>query len=111
MNTKNICESPLGGYWRECEKTNKDGEFIGYGVGKTVAEVSYYNKSQGRDNIFTYDMCKDCVNFYRDWLVDTLDDDTEDNVVVSIKHFNKKSTEHYNQITRTTERLENDRHT
>lgn len=85
MKDENKCESPLGGWWGECERTDKNGHFIGMGIGKIIADVTYYNKSQGQDNLFTYGMCKDCTQLY-ELIADLADDPTEDNVVTEIKY-------------------------
>ena len=95
MKTENMCESPMGGWYGECEKTDKDGVYYATGIGKAVALVSYYNKSQGVDNVFTYQMCKDCVEEYR-WKDDS--ENYEDNVLTEIEWFDKsKHTERFNQ--------------
>jgi len=89
MREENRCESPMGGWFGLCEKTDKDGIVYATGIGRAVADVTYYNKSQGKENLFTYQMCKDCTKEYRTYLSDA-EDETEDNTVVKIEWFDKK---------------------
>ncbi len=97
MKDENKCEAPLGGWFGECEKTDKNGDLIGYGIGKTIGTVYYYNKSQGMDNIHSYDCCKDCINEYI-FKADLADEDYEDNVVIKIEYFDKnRKTQWFNQ--------------
>ena len=86
MNTENRCESPLGGHWAECDKFDKNGNHS-VGIGKAVADVTYWNQSQGRDNEFTYQMCKECTECYS---MMTEEWKGEDNVVIKIQYYNKK---------------------
>lgn len=88
MKEENQCESPMGGWFGECQKTDKKGVWYATGIGKAVALVSYYNKSQGMNNMFTYKMCKDCVKEYR-FTADCADMESVDNVVTEIEYFDK----------------------
>jgi hypothetical protein len=75
MNTKNMCDSPTSGYFAECDKYDKNGNHS-IGVGKATYDVTYFSKSQ--DTEFTYQMCTECTNLYRDYA----DEDIE---VVEVK--------------------------
>ena len=86
MKQQNQCESPLGGHFAECDKFDKNGKHS-VGIGKAVADVTYYNQSQGKDNEFTYQMCKNCTECYA-MMTDV--NDYEDNVVVKIQYFGGK---------------------
>lgn len=79
----------MGGWFAECDKFDKNGKHS-LGIGKKVAVVSYYNKSQGTGAIFEYDCCQSCTNYYESFAGDSENDDTEDNVIVSIEYINKK---------------------
>jgi|TARA_B110000263_G_C14880948_1_gene317305 hypothetical protein len=92
MNTNNKCESQIAGVFGECDKYDKNGKHS-YGTGKIVADVTYYNKSQGMDNTFTWGCCENCTKLYRDW--NTGDNDYEDSVVVEIK-YNDDREDYYN---------------
>ena len=85
MKEENRCESPMGGYWATCDKYDKNGKHS-VGIGKAVADVTYYNQSQGEENHFKYQCCKDCAECYA---FDTEVTDYEDNVVVKIQYYDK----------------------
>jgi len=85
MKDSNKCESPLGGWFAECDRFDKNGNHS-VGIGKAVADVTYYNQSQGRDNEFTYQMCEECTKMYK-LMIDV--NDYEDNVVVAIQYYDK----------------------
>jgi hypothetical protein len=86
MKDSNKCEAPLGGGGIDvCDKFDKNGKHT-VGIGKAVADVTYYNKSQGEENTWTYACCKECTEYYH-LLVDS--DDWEDNTVVKIQYYAK----------------------
>ncbi len=85
MKEENRCESPMGGWFATCDKFDKNGTHS-VGIGKVVAEVTYYNQSQGEGNLFTYKCCKNCAECYA---FDTEVTETEDNVVVKIQYYDK----------------------
>ena len=64
MNQENYCESPMGGYFAHCQKTDKNGYYIGMGIGKAKYNVSYYLKDDTSQDVYTYQMCKDCTKEY-----------------------------------------------
>ncbi len=86
MKDENKCEAPLGGGGIDvCDKFDKHGKHS-VGVGKAVANVTYWNQSQGKENTWTYACCKNCTEMYSYM---TEENDWEDNVVVKIEYFEK----------------------
>ncbi len=82
------CEAPLGGGGIDvCDKFDKNGKHS-VGIGKAVADVTYYNQSQGKENTWTYKCCKNCAEMYS-YMTEV--EDWEDNVVVKIQYYDPNS--------------------
>jgi len=62
MKEENKCEHPLGGWFGECALFNKDGTLRGTGVGKVVADVTWYNLSDPKQNPHTWAVCQYCLD-------------------------------------------------
>ena len=62
MNEDNKCEHPLGGWFGECVLYNKDGTYRGTGVGKVVADVTWYNLSDPKQIPHTWAVCQYCLD-------------------------------------------------
>ena len=60
MLEKNRCEHPIGGWFGECEKTDKNGK-VSVGIGKAIADVKVYSLHDPTKTVFEYAMCKDCL--------------------------------------------------
>ena len=92
MKDSNKCEAPMGGWFAECEITDKTGKYIKTGIGKIVANVSYRNRDDEEHTEFTYGMCKDCVREYK-----RMDphDDNEYNILTKVEWLDKKKPTEY----------------
>ena len=63
MKDENKCDSPMGGFYNDCEITRKDGSYV-TGTGKARYLVTYYLKDDEEKTEHTYKMCKDCAGEY-----------------------------------------------
>ncbi len=89
MLQNNKCEAPLGGGGIDvCDKFDKNGKHS-VGIGKAVADVTYWNASQGRENTWTYACCRNCTEMY-ELMTNNEDETWEDNKVIKIIYYAKE---------------------